>query len=442
MISFLAFFFVLGVLVVIHEAGHFLMARALGAPVEVFSVGFGKRLWGFERGGTDYRISLIPFGGYVRIVGLGPDESDVIGDEAEEVDLMPRWKRALILFAGPITNVVAAVFFFAMAFMIGYEVPSYLEDVPVIGWVETGSPAAEAGLEIGDLVLAVDDSEIVAWRDLEMTTLTAGGREINVSVDRNGELLDISFTPEKISRNEFGYSGIRPPLDPVIVQLLPNSPAQRSGLEVGDRILAVNDEELQQLYDLIRLVSPHAGEEITMKIDRDGMPMDIMMTPQDNAGRGVVGIGLLHQTAIRKLGPIDSMAAGFVECQKMTIETFRILSLLVRGQLSVRQVSGPIGIAQISGQAAKSGVNALVGLMAMISLQLGIFNLLPIPILDGGHLTIIAFESVIRRDLSLKLKERILEVGFYALMLLMVVVVFNDIVKLLPENIYNFFTRG
>jgi regulator of sigma E protease len=442
LVSIVAFIFVLGVLVVLHEAGHFGAARLLGAPVEVFSVGFGKRLWGFERGGTDYRLSLVPIGGYVKIIGLGPDESDLVGDSAPETLLLPRWKRALILLAGPLTNVVAAVFFLSLAFMVGVETPAYYEQRPTVGWVDPESPAASADILPGDTVLAVDNDSMATWRDLEMALLTAGGRELQLRFQREGEIRSVALTPEKVTRYGFGYSGITPPLEPVVVQLVPGSPADRAGLEAGDRILSVNGEAVEQFYDLIRLISPRPDEEVKLEVDRSGNRLTFDMVPLDDGGQGKIGIAIVFPTEIRQLGPIAAAKEGMQECVRMTRETFRVIGRLITRRASIRQVSGPIDIARISGEAARSGIHTLIWFMGLISLQLGIFNLLPIPILDGGHLTIIAFESTIRRDLSFKVKERILEIGFYLIILLFVVVMFNDIVKLLPESVYRLIYRG
>jgi len=439
LVSVIAFIVVIGVLVVIHEAGHFGMARLLGAPVEVFSVGFGRRLWGFERGGTDYRISLVPLGGYVRIPGLGPDESDVVGETTEEIDLLARWKRALILLAGPATNIVAAVLFIGVAYMMGVETPAFRSEPPVVGWIDPGSPAAEVDLEVGDLVIAVDGSPVTMWSELETSIVTAAEHEVVLDVDRRGRRHQVRMIPESVTRYGFGYSGLQPPVEPILVQVPAGSAARTAGLEPGDRITAVDGEHVEQFYDLIRLISPRADEEITLDVLRNGQQLEITVVPRDVGGEGKIGVPLIPPSKIEHLGPVAAFTTASLECRRMTVETFRIIGRLLTGKTSVKQVSGPIGIAQISGEAARSGLDSLIWFMGLISLQLGIFNLLPIPILDGGHLTIIAFESAIRRDLSLRVKERILEVGFYALILLMVVVLFNDIVKILPNSIYNFF---
>jgi len=445
LINLLAFFLVLGVLIVLHEGGHFLVARLLKAPVDVFSIGFGKRIWGIKRGGTDYRLSLIPFGGYVHVIGLGPDESTITGaeeGETEEPELLPRWKRVLIFLGGPLTNIMAAVLLLALAFVAGVQVPAYQSQPPVVGWVEPGSPAEAAGIEAGDRITAVDGRTMETWRDLESTLMSAGGRSVQLEIHRSTTAFTAAMTPRKVTRYGFGYSGILPPLDAVVVRLQPNSPAQLAGLRPGDRIVAVGDEPVRQFYDLIRLISPHPGEALELSVDRGGKIIHLQVTPKDVGGEGKIGIPVIFPTSLEKLGPLAAVGQAVRECRRMTIETFRIIGRLLSRKASMSQISGPIDIARISGQAARQGIRTLIWLMGIISLQLGIFNLLPIPILDGGHLTILTVEIVARRNLPMKVKERILEVGFVLLMLLMVVVVFNDIVKILPQGLYNRFFGG
>jgi regulator of sigma E protease len=304
-----AFIFVIGVLITIHEAGHFVMARLLGAPVEVFSIGFGKRLWGFERGGTDYRVSLIPLGGYVRIIGLGPDESDVVGDGAAETELLPRWKRTLILLAGPLTNIVAAVGFVALAFIIGVEVQAYLDDPPVVGWVEPGSGAEIAGIREGDLVRAVQGKRSASWRDLEVALLTAGGGEVGLTVDRDGEVSEVPVTLGVDHLYGFGVSGIKPHLDS-IVQPRAGGPAAGAGLRRGDRIVAINGQPVNQYYELPLLIEPHPGTEITLEVVRNGERLNFELTTMNEAGKGKIGvIPLFHRSPVDPQG-VDPTGLG------------------------------------------------------------------------------------------------------------------------------------
>lgn len=436
-LSLLAFVMVLGVLIIVHEAGHFVAARLCRAEVDVFSVGFGKRLWGFEKGGTDYRISLVPLGGYVRVPGLGPDESEAVGAAEATDELLPRWKRVIILVAGPLTNVLAAVLLLAVAFMAGVEVPAYRGRPAEIGWVEPDSPADAAGARPGDVVVSLDGEPVETWQDLETSILTTGGRTIELVVRRDGERVEMTMTPESVSRYGFGWAGVLPPLDTKVRSVLAGTPADRAGLEPGDRIVAIDGEPVHQFWDLIRLISPRADEEVVLSVERGGRVEKVEIVPYDDGGDGKIGVGLVFPTLLQREGPIAALGSGITECVDMARQTFRVLGKLATGRASFRQtMSGPIDIARISGQAARQGASRLVWLMGVISLQLGIFNLLPIPVLDGGHLAVLGFEAAIRRDLSPRVKERILQVGFALIIVLMVVVLYNDILKILPDSIY------
>jgi regulator of sigma E protease len=434
-VNLLALIVVLGVLIFIHEGGHFLAARAVKARVSVFSFGFGRRLFGVQRGDTDYRVSLIPLGGYVRIHGLGPDESDVVGPDSPETELLPRWQRALISVAGPAANIVFAVIFVAVAFMVGVQVPAWQDAVPEVAWVDPASPAAEAGLEPGDLVLTIDGSPIRTWRDLEGATLGAANRTLAVRFRRAGAEGEVKLTPKSVTRYDLGYAGMAPPLPAEIRGVQSGSPAEQAGLRAGDRILAVNGEAVRHFYDVMRLVGRNPNREVVLTIARGGETLSVPATPRDVDGQGKLGIPAPNPTALKRLGVFAAVAEGTRECGRMTRETFAVLGRLVSGRASMKQMSGPIDIARFSGEAARTGVVALVWLLGVISLQLAIFNLLPIPLLDGGHLALLAVEAVLRRDLSWKLKERILNVGFYLIIGLVIVVLYNDIVKILPAGI-------
>ncbi|MCU0294130.1 MAG: RIP metalloprotease RseP [Thermoanaerobaculaceae bacterium] len=430
LVNVLSLIVVLGVLVFLHEGGHFLMARAVRARVSVFSLGFGKRLFGFERKGTDYRVSLIPLGGYVRIHGLGPDESDVVGSAAEPEPLLPRLSRAAILLAGPVANLLSAILFIAVAYMIGVRVPAWQDLRPEIAWIDPTSPAAQAGLQAGDMVLSVDGKPVPTWRELELSTWTSPGRSLSVRFQRGAEELTANLTPRPITRYDLGYSGIAQPLPAEVPGFATaDSAAERAGLKVGDRITAINGEPVRHFYDMMKLVSASPDREITLSVERAGARLEIKATPRNVDGQGKLGIPPPNPTVIRRLGPLAAMAESVRECWRITRETFAVLGRMLSGRASVKQMSGPIEIARFSGEAALAGIVPFIWLLGVISLQLAIFNLLPIPVLDGGHLAIIAFESGIRRDLTLRTKERILNVGFWLIVGLMVVVLYNDVAK-------------
>ncbi|HVN32002.1 MAG TPA: RIP metalloprotease RseP [Thermoanaerobaculaceae bacterium] len=424
---------VLGVLVFIHEGGHFLVARALKAPVSVFSFGFGKRLFGVERGGVDYRVSLIPLGGYVRIHGLGPDESDVVSKtNGEPVPLLPRWRRALILLAGPGANIVGAVLFIALAFLVGVQVPAWQDQPPQVAWVDPSSPAAKAGIQAGDLVLSVDGKKIHTWEDLDMATMGSPGRRLDIRFRRDGEEREVNLTPSTVSRYDVGYAGLAPPLPAEVPGVLPGSPAEKAGLRNGDRIVAVNGEPVRHFYDVMRLVGASPNREVTLTIQRGPSTLEVRATPRNVDGQGKLGIPPPNPTVLRRLALPGALVQAVRENVRMTRLTFVVIGRMLSGRASLRQMSGPIDIARFSGAAARTGTVSFIWLLGMISLQLAIFNLLPIPVLDGGHLAVIGVESALRRDFSDRTKERILNIGFWLIIMLVVVVLFNDIVKNFP----------
>jgi regulator of sigma E protease len=427
---------VLGVLVFIHEGGHFLLARALKAPVSVFSFGFGKRLFGVKRGGVDYRVSLIPLGGYVRIHGLGPDESDAVGkkgeDEIPPVPLLPRWRRTLILLAGPGANVVGALAFITLSFLFGVQVPTWQNKPPKVAWVDPNSPAAEAGIQAGDLILSVGGKTLRTWEDLEMATLGSPGQPLEVRFRRDGRDHDVTLTPRSVSRYDVGYAGLAPPLPPDVPSVMPGSPAEKAGLRAGDVILAVNGEPVEHFYDVMRLVSANPNREVTVTVRRGASTIQVHATPRDVDGQGKLGIPAPNPTMLRRLALPEAFLAGVRENVRMTRMTFVVLGRMITGRASLRQMSGPIDIARFSGAAARTGTVSFIWLLGVISLQLAIFNLLPIPVLDGGHLAVIGVESVLRKDFSERTKERILNVGFWLIIMLVVVVLYNDIAKNFP----------
>ncbi len=429
LLNIFALIFVLGVLILLHEGGHFLAARAVGAPVSVFSFGFGKRLFGVRRHGTDFRVSLIPLGGYVRVEGLGPDESDVVGAERRASVLLPRWRRAVILVAGPAANVAGAVAFLAASYLVGVPVPVWHDQPAVIAWVDASSPAAESGLAAGDEVLAVDGRPITTWRQLELATVSAANRALELTFRRDGAIGTVVLTPRSETRYEVGYAGLAPALPAQVPGVLPNSPAEKAGLATGDTILTVDGQPVEHFFHLVKLISERPGQEVAITVGRGSDVLSLTAITRDEGGRGMLGIPAPNPTVIRRFGVGAAFLEAVRECHRMTRETFKVIGRMLTGRSSLRQMSGPIDIARFSGAAARTGLVSLIWLLGVISLQLAIFNLLPIPVLDGGHLAVIGIETAARRDLPDRLKERILNVGFWLIIALIVVVLFNDVVK-------------
>jgi regulator of sigma E protease len=429
LVNILSLVVVLGVVVFLHEGGHFLLARLAGARVSVFSLGFGRRLWGFKRGETDYRVSVIPLGGYVRIHGLGPDESDITGSEATSDPLLPRFKRALILLAGPVANAVSAVALVAVALMIGAEVPISLDGPARIGWVEPGSQAAKVGLQRDDLVETIEGKPIAAWRDLEAAIATSPGRALSLGVRRGTELSTVAVTPVARPPYDVGVIGVAPFAAVEVRGVRPGTAGEAAGLQTGDVVRAINGATIVRVEEFVRVVSANAGKDVALSVLRKGGELTISAVPRNEGGRGVLGVIVGEATELRKYSPLQAPVESVRVCVRMTGETFAVIGRMLRGRASIKQMSGPIDIARFSGEAARTGAVPFIWLLGFISLQLAIFNLLPIPVLDGGHLAIIAVEAVIRRDFSERTKERILTVGFWLIVALMIVVLLNDLNK-------------
>jgi len=422
--NFLAFVLVLGFLIFAHEAGHFLVAKLFRVRVLVFSFGFGQRLFGFRKGDTDYRVSLIPLGGYVRMAGDTPEE-DRQGDPAEFLS-KPKWQRFLILFAGPFMNLLIAVVFIAIISMAGTE---SLVVRPMIGEVSPGRPAARAGLQPGDRIIAVNGERIDNWDDLRMAISMHAGTPLRIEYIRNGVAHTTVMTPER-ENSEYGpvgRAGIRPWIDAAVGHVRPNSPAARAGLRAGDVIVAANGRPITQLIQLDEVFNQAKGQPIELDVTRAAQRVRIVLPPVKSEVQDPYR-GFLPPTEIHKLSLLPALKDSVEQNWKMLRYAFVTIGRLVRGEASVKEFSGPISIARISGEMLRRGWMELVALMAMISLQLGIINLFPIPVLDGGHIMILLVEGAVRRDLSIRVKERIQQIGFALLAALMIVVIYNDVI--------------
>src|SRR5213593_1687386 len=422
--NFFAFVLVLGFLIFAHEAGHFVMAKLFRVRVLVFSFGFGQRLLGFKKGDTDYRVSLIPLGGYVRMAGDTPEENQP-GDPNEFLS-KPKWQRFLILFAGPFMNLLIAVAFIAVINMIGTET---LVIRPVIGEVSPAKPAARAGLQVGDQIVAVNGERIENFDDLRMAISMHAGTPLRVEYVRNGVRHTTVMTPER-ENSEYGpvgRAGIRQWIDATVGRLRPNSPAAKAGLRPGDRIIAANGQSVRELTQIDAVFDQAKGGPIALDILRGSTRLRTIL-PAVKFEPADPYRGFTPPTEIHKLSLFPAIRDSVQQNWKMLRYTFVTISRLLRAEGSVKELSGPISIARISGEMLRRGWMEVLALMAMISLQLGIMNLLPIPVLDGGHIMILLVEGAVRRDLSIRVKERIQQVGFAVLAALMIVVLYNDVI--------------
>ena len=452
---------VLGVIIVIHEGGHFLMAKLFRVRVETFSVGFGPRLFGFRYGDTDYRLSILPLGGYVKMSGENPGD-EVTGDPDEFMS-KPKWQRFLIAFAGPAMNGILAVALLAGLYMYGTSVPEFLQGEARVDIVEEGSPAETAGIQPGDLIVEFDGEANPTWQAVETNVILSPEREIPATLDRDGERLNVTLIPARQPRNETGYAGMFP-RNRIVVEGYSgtDSPAERGGLLAGDQIISVDNVDLLSSNRSINeIIQASENEILPMTVSRcslvsvsadsaapsvsagqnaedscEAQRVDLEVRPEVNAD-GQKMIGIMYPTR-----PMVTIKLGFVDSIVRSVQTnsgdamliFEILGRLVRRETSMRSLDGPIGIVNYSGQALQAGIAPLVRFMALISLNLGVINLLPIPILDGGVMLLLLIEGITRHDLSLAMKERIVQVSFVFLLTLIVFVIYNDVVKLIPPT--------
>ena len=436
MTTLLSFLFVLGVLVFIHELGHFLLARWNGVRVITFSLGFGPKLLKVQRGATEYCISAIPLGGYVKMAGENPDDPRTGADD--EFMAKSKWQRFQILIAGPVMNILLAVVLLALILMRGATVLAHLDQPAVIGVVEPGSPADKGGILPGDTITRFGTSNVRTWEHLEMAVASRPEFEVDVTLTRNGTEQHLKVRPaltKLVTRNntrfEVGTIGVLPDIYPHVVSLVAGKPAEAAGLKAGDIILAIDGERMVSSSQVLKAIPEKpADKPIEFRLRRDGVDQTIAVTPYKEGDRTLVGV--VPGDAIRSYKPTPIEAIGMsvernIEMAGMILNT---LKDLVTGQASPKQLMGPIGIAQVSGESAQAGWLALLGLMASISLNLGLLNLMPIPVLDGGHIFIMAIETISRRDFSLQMKEKMLFVGFVLLMTLMVTVIYNDLTRI------------
>ena len=424
---------VLGVIIVIHELGHFLVAKFFKVKVETFSVGFGPRLFGFRRGETDYRISAFPLGGYVKMAGENPGDS--VTGAANEFLSKPKWQRFMIAAAGPVMNILLAVGLMTGLYMYGSEVPKYLNDDAVVGILEADSPAQQAGVQPGDRIVSFDGKENPKWMEIESRVLINPGRALPVVLERNGQRVETSITPIKKGPSDTGYVGMGANVPVLVRRVWPGYPAEAAGVKAGDEIIEVNGIDLKHAGKVIQDVMQGIGDKtFPIKIAANGEIKVLQVTPTLQDGRKMIGIDIPFQTVTIKL----PLAQAFQKSVDTNIENasliFQVIGRLLKREASLKQLDGPIGIVRVSGQAFDLGLATLISLMAAISLNLGLLNALPIPILDGGVMTLLLVEAVMGRDLSLRLKERIVQVSFVFLLMLTVFVLYNDVLKLLPPS--------
>ncbi len=510
------FVFVIGILVFIYELGHFIFAKKFGVRVEKFSLGFGKKLFGFRRGETEYLISALPLGGYVKMFGEGGEGVFIVEDvgvdsaahkagflsgdkitgiEGYDLSSITSWKelearlrkkpgavytffveredklleikagpdgfegssvysekeyprsfskqsilsRLKIIVAGPLMNLIFPFVIMPIVFMIGISVPAYLEMSPTIEYVAKDSPAEIAGFMPGDAISEINNKPVANWRDVRFAFAESLGSQVVVKVKRDDATKSLTIiapaTPGGIED-----AGIALPLEAVVGRLMPGAPAEKSGIKVGDRIVKIDGQPVVNWYEMASLIGVRADAEISLLIERDTEKISISVKPRPmgESGRGIIGIEPLMGTTLKKYGFFKSITEGIKAAAKLVVDITNLLLLfvykMVTGQLSLSAaknvIGGPIAIAQLSGTAVQGGIATLLHFTAFISVSLGLINLFPIPVLDGGHIVYLTVEAIRRRPLSMKTLEITQRIGFVFLILLMFLAVDNDINRL------------
>jgi len=519
LISVTSFVIILGVIIFMHELGHFIAARLCKIRVEIFSLGFGKRLWGFERNGVDYRISLIPLGGYLKMAGehIGEARSGAPNEYLSH----PRYQRALVSLAGPLMNLALAVVLLTANNIIGVDMPGFTREAAMIGDINAGSAAQQAGLEVGDLIQSLGGSPVADWREFQMAAISFSNETTSMEIRRGDDILEKTITIDENLQDPYLITGIRPFIPAKVGEVINGFPAAEAGLQNGDLIQSVSDGKTtaEGYYGVFKKIYNHPGAKLQLHIRRgektitldtqpsaavtevtEGSPAalmgleksDVLVSVSDgqavvtdffemittirNAGdidltltvrrdeelvelkarsdliesddmfssefkdlkfeskyfkvRGVLGFIFDFDYFTEQFSFFDAIKKSFRDNYDLVVLTVRILGKVIRGELSLKQFQGPIGIAQATGEVVKTRkLTIIFGFSALISMNLAVLNLLPIPVLDGGMLFLLLIEMILRRDLPLRLKERAIQIGFILLVTFMLIVIVFDIIR-------------
>ncbi len=433
---------ILGIMILVHEWGHFIVARSFGVRVDVFSIGFGPRLFGWKRGATDYRVSALPLGGYVRMAGqdLSEVDSNDVAPTGAQDELMskPRWQRMLISFAGPAVNLVMPILLLTGVFAIkGLPYPAYLDNPPIITGLNEADPLRNAGVAAGDKIVEVNGVATPTWEKAEEQLASLKNQAlVHFTVEHEGVSRKVDAPGSVLAQTDAALWYL--PVPPIVAQVTKGLPASRAGLKPNDLIVSVNGKRVENWTLFVDSVKHSKGAALNTVVNRGGKLISVMLQPESGPGeegKPTYRIGVLGPKPVYAYKQVSFVASVENASEATWLGTQQLLGIvgkLFSGRVSVNQLQGVVRIAGQAGQAVHEGPSEVVSMMAMISLNLGILNLLPIPILDGGNILLLTLESLRRRDFSLAFKERFVQVGLVFLLVLFVVVMYNDVASYLP----------
>jgi len=442
----LAFIFAIALLVAVHEYGHFIVARKLGIRVEKFSIGFGPTLfsWRGRDGEVEYIIAAIPLGGYVKMLGENLDEQgEAQASELSDAELarayhvQPVWKRASVAVAGPLFNFVFAVFAYMLVGWLGQAVMP-----AVVGNVAPSSIAERAGLMQGDVLKTVNGKQIISWQQFEEALKKTVGRDVKVIYERDDMTSSVTMPVKQFEQDALLVNvaedglGLSLGMQVFVDSVVPDSPANQAGLIAGDQIIQFDNKDIGSTRELIRSIQAHAGKPLMLSVLRDDTYLQLQAVPKAKTDHGVGRLGVhllskpLSEPIVYRMGAWEGVSYGFTRTADMTVLTIQVLGKMITSTISPDNLGGPIAIAQLAGRTADLGMAAFITFLALISVNLGVLNLLPIPVLDGGHLVYLAIEKVRGKALSMVTLERMQLIGILLIGALMVFAFYNDLMRL------------